>query len=237
MPIRVHRTTSARRRIMALTVAGIGGMAAGFTLPPSASADGPGCLSAAGNGVCIGGSGPTVGGESFGPVSIGGPVGPVAVGGGSVTVPNPVPISVCYIVSCLEPGQPAATASVPSQTVPQQQLPEESVPQQTLPQTALPGVTPEEAPLATVATVNDCSCMSPPVVFSLVPGSSSSTTFEIWIDWGDGVGQPFYFPAGVSSVGTYHTYAAPGVYVIKMTTQAGITTAATVVCEGGECRL
>lgn len=179
-----------------------------------AAADGPGCASVGGNGICLSGPGLTVGGET---------VGPVTAGGQTVSFDNPLPVSVCYVVGCLTPGQPITLVNVPSETVPGETVPTVNVP-----------ITPETQPMfAVLAQEDTCNCMTPTFGIYELPVAAPNAGGTI--EWGDGGYSLFaVYPEGVQ---VSHTYPGTGTYVASIRIGNNAPVWETVVCAANGCHL
>jgi hypothetical protein len=177
-----------------------------------ALADGPGCLTVAHNGICVTGPGTTVGGET---------VGPVTVGGESIAVPNPAPVEVCYLLSCLEPGTNITTVNVPQQTVPGATVPTETVP-----------LNAEQYPIFAVGVPWPCTCLSPVVYFYGLPQVDGSGNRFV-VDWGDGTSMNTVIWS--QGGGWSHTYPGNGVYVMSISIDNNPPVYETITCEQNSC--
>jgi hypothetical protein len=171
------------------------------------------CGSVARNGICLGGPGTTVGGQT---------VGPFSAGGQSVPLPNPVPVEVCYFIGCLEPGQNITTVTVPQETVSATALPSQTVPAYV-----------ETAPIFAVAVIDpSLQCMSTGVnvQFYSLPVFASGSVLSV--NWGDGSSNTYTMTS--QGMNGYHYYQ-PGVFVMSISLNGNPPVFETVTNEEGVC--
>jgi hypothetical protein len=140
-----------------------------------------------------------------------------------VAVPNPLPVPVCFVLNCFQPGQVITTVPVPQETVPPVTVPSTTVPA---------GVTVEtNSPQLVVAFQTPCLCgnyISP--TFYFLPGVGAASQ-RLTVNWGDGTSDVTWVTATTSYSGLSHQYAGPGTYAMTMQIGSTVPSGQTVVCE------
>ena len=181
----------------------------------SAFADGLGCATLGGNGICLTGPGTTIGGET---------IGSETVGGQTFGIGNPLPFEVCYVLGCVSPGGTIATVGVPQETTPAQTLPSQNVP-----------VTPECCTPVFGVAAPASSTPSFGFHFYVVPGYVYDTHVDV--NWGDGTSDEtswYNGPCDTCFLAMNHLYA-PGVWWMSISVDNNGPVTEAVVCQASGC--